>query len=73
MWMISMEGYQAFIFIAIYDQEYVDYLSSKSGSENYREYSTLVASHPYDLRVWPGGMESFFTDVATLMGGPKEI
>ena len=72
MWMISMEGYQAFIFIAIYDQAYVDYLSSKPGSDNYSGHMTMVTSHPYDLRLWAGKMESFFTDVATLMGGPKE-
>ena len=71
MWMISMEGYQAFIVIAIYDQAYVDYLSSKPGSGNYRGYLTMVTSRPYDLRIWAGKMESFFADVATLMGGPK--
>ena len=51
MWIISMEGYQAFIFITIYNQAYVDYLSSKPGSENYNGHLTLVASHTYDLRV----------------------
>ena len=67
-----MEGYQAFIMIAIYDQAYVDYLSSEPGSDNYSGYMTMVTSDAYDLRTWARGMESFFTDVATLMGGPKE-
>ena len=71
--MISMEGYQAYIMVAVYDQAYVDYLSSKPGSDNYSGHMRMVTSHAYDLRLWTGGMESFFTDVATLMGGPKEI
>ena len=73
MWMISMEGYQAFIMVAIYDRAYVDYLSSKPGSDNYSGHMSLITSHAYDLRVWAGEMELFFRDVATLMGGVKEI
>ena len=69
--MISMEGYQAFIIIAFYDQEYVDYLCSKAASDRYRAFMTMVTSRAYDHRVWTGKMEAFFADVATLMGGPK--
>ena len=68
-----MEGYHAFIIQAIYNQAYVDYLSSKSGSDNYSGHMKMVTSHAYDLRLWAGEMELFFQDVATLMGGPKEI
>ena len=67
-----MEGYQAFIMVAIYYQAYVDYLSSKPGSDNYSGHMRMVTSHAYDLRLWAGGMEAFFKDVATLMGGPKD-
>ena len=70
--MISMEGYQAFIIMAFYDQAYVDYLCSKPGSDRYRGFMMMVTSCPYDLRVWNRKMEDFFADVATLMGGPKE-
>ena len=67
-----MEGYQAFIIIALYDQAYVDYIYSRPRSDRYPGFLKMVTSRPYDLRLWVGGMERFFTDVATLMGGPKE-
>ena len=71
MWMVSMEGYQAFILVATYDQGYVDYLSSQPGTDKYSGFMTMVSSKPYDLRVWNVEMEYFFRDVATLMGGPR--
>lgn len=71
MWMLSMEGYQAFIIVATYTQEYVDYLHSKQGSHKYSGFMRMVTSRPFDLRLWKKEMESFFADVATLMGGPE--
>ena len=69
--MVSMEGYQAFLMFAIYDQAYVDYLSSKEGSHTYSGFMQMITSQPYDLRVWNQEMEHFFRDVAILIGGPK--
>ncbi len=71
MWMVSMESYQAFIIVATYDQEYVDYLSMRPDTE-YSGFMTMISSKPFDLRIWSEQMEYFFRDVATLMGGPME-
>ena len=71
MWMVSMEGYQAFTIVATYDQAYVDYISSKEGSHTYSGFMTMVTSRAFDLRVWDQKIEHFFRDVAILIGGPK--
>ncbi len=44
MQMVSMKGYQAYIMVATYDQEYVNYLSSKPDTENYTGFLKMGAS-----------------------------
>lgn len=67
-----MDGYEAYINIALYDSKHVDFLSSTPSSRGYAGFMHLIERGPYDLRRWePDGLGSFLTDVAILMGGPK--
>lgn len=69
--MISLDGYYAYINFAIYDRQYVEFLSGHEPSAADDAFMEMVQYGPYDLRVWSGnGLEQFLQHVGALMLGP---
>ena len=62
-WMIAMDGFEAFIQIAEYTQEYVDYLCRGGRSTTNKSFMNLKEYGLFDLRVYKGGMELFLAYV----------
>ena len=54
-----------------FNLSYIDYLSSKPGSDRYTDFLRMVTSRQYDLRLWRG-RTPLFRDVTVLIGGVKE-
>ena len=66
--MISMDGYLAHINIAIYDRQYLDFLSGSSPRTDNDGFMKMSEYGPFDLRQWlPRGMGLFLEYVGALM------
>lgn len=69
-WMLSLDGYFAYINIATYDRKYVEFLSGSQPSAVDDTFMEMVEYGSFDLRVWSGvGLEMFLTHVGALMLG----
>lgn len=66
--MISLDGYLAYINIATYDRQYVDFLSGSQPSTDDDAFMEIREYGSFDLRKWsPKGLEMFLTHVGALM------
>lgn len=71
-WMVSMDGYYAYINIATYDRQYLEFLSGSepSGTDALME---MAEYGRFDLRLWSGnGLERFLKYVGALMLDPAD-
>ncbi len=71
-WMISLDGYFAYINIATYDQQYVKFLSGHEPSNPDDAFMLMTEYGPFDLRTWTRGLESFLKYVGALMVSPVD-
>ena len=69
--MVSLDGYWAHINVAIYDRQYLDFLSGDPPSTANHAFMEMLEHGPFDLRIWPGqnGLEIFLKYVGALMLG----
>lgn len=69
--MISLDGYYAYINIAIYDRQYLEFLSGHKPSAADDAFMEMTEYGVFDLRVWSGvgGLEKFLNYVGVLMLG----
>lgn len=68
--MVSLDGYHAFITIATYDQEYLDFLSGSQHSASDDAFMEMDEYGQFDLRKWSGNnLEMFLQHVGALMLG----
>lgn len=69
-WMVSLDGYYAYINIATYNRKYVEFLSDSHHSNVDDAFMEMVEYGTFDLRVWSGdGLEMFLTHIGALMLG----
>ena len=68
---MSQDGYVAYINIATYTQEYLDFLCGKEPSGSDEFFMTMIEYGPFDLRVWSGpegdGLGKFLQYAGALM------
>ena len=68
--MVSLDGYYAYINIATYDRQYVEFLSGCQPLADDDAFMEMVEYGSFDLRVWSGDdFEMFLTHVGALMLG----
>ena len=65
-----MGGYEGYITIASYDEQYVDFLSDKVPAAGYDSFMTMTEYGPFDLRRFPS-LERFLIYIAVLIENPK--
>lgn len=69
--MMSQDGFLAFINIATYGQEYLNFLSGGEPSDCDDGFMTMIEYGPFDLRLWKGpagdGLGMFLQYAGALM------
>ena len=70
-WIVSLDGYWAYINVATYDRQYLDFLSGDEPSSANDAFMEMREHGPFDLRKWSGqdGLGTFLKYVGAFMLG----
>lgn len=63
-----MDGFEGWICVAKYDQDYLDSLSGNA-PPSFDEHMIITQYGPFDLRLWSPGMELYLESVGALLNG----
>ena len=69
--MVSMDGYEGWICVATYDQDYLGYLHGRASDDD-DEHMVIRQYGPYDLTTWERGMRLFLESVGVFLDEPLE-